>query len=246
MNDKGFVKNIDKGIFWFMCGALILTLFATAVTVPMKYQKIKQENESRMITYNDELKGIDLDAQKAIADLKKYRNADEVADSLKRDPFVKFVKPDSATDAQAESSATQQQAEPETASVELLSVKYIPMPIIYKGFISMPDGTVTAQINFKNATRFAKINDDINGWRVVSINKKYLIMMDRSKREVIFEYNRETPSEELSATLKDLRNGSAVVVKKGQQLNEFFVTDITEDSVTLSAFGSTFNLRLNK
>ena len=153
------------------------------------------------------------------------------AQKVKRDPLSKYT----------------EKAPEVTAVTEhdfvLRSVGNVPLPVIYKGFIELPDRLI-GQINWKDTTRFVESGSSLNGFKIQRVSKDKVEAVDENGRKWEFLLNKSVSSDKLNAVLYDTISRKTFTVEIANVIDDYKVIDIQSDYVILLSKGQ--EIKLNK
>ncbi|MEA3305733.1 MAG: hypothetical protein U9R52_02850, partial [Candidatus Omnitrophota bacterium] len=114
----------------------------------------------------------------------------------------------------------------------LKSVDRMPLPLIYKGYIELPD-RIIGQVDLEGATRFVKAGSTLNGYRILSVSRKKIEMTDASGKKLDFLLHRPVAGDELTAVLYDTLSKRTFTVYVFTEIGDYKVVDITPEYVIL-------------
>ncbi len=146
---------------------------------------------------------------------------------------------------------------PDTAALSkegrftLVKIYREPVRLLFKGYLQLPDGGYSLQINWAGQTTFKKVGETIRGYRIDNfqkvigtqeIQRGYLRDVDNSfvviRKEpappVTLAKGNLVSEKELFAKLFDTQTSAVISVHVGSQIGAYKVLDITEDQVLLS------------
>lgn len=118
---------------------------------------------------------------------------------------------------------------PSGPELEVIRITPVRIPIKYLGFIELPNGGLSAQID----SSIVFTGDTVMGYKIMEITKEYVKAQKPGGGEIIFKLNEEVVSEDSEAVIKDKQSGQVFRVKKGETIGKRKVTDIKIDSVIL-------------
>ena len=118
---------------------------------------------------------------------------------------------------------------PPGQELEVIRITPVRIPLKYLGFIGLPNGGVSAQIDGSIVSK----GDIVMGYKIMEITKEYVKAEKPGGGEIIFNLNEEVVSEESEAVIKDKQSGQVFRVKKGDMIGKKKVSDIKIDSVIL-------------
>lgn len=145
---------------------------------------------------------------------------DAYVKDAKRDPFSKYT-PETAA------------AVPAAAHDFVLdSIGNVPLPIMYKGYIEMPDKLI-GQICCRNATRFVEDGGALNGYKIQRVAKDRIEAIDAEGGRVDFMLNKPVLSDKLNAVLYDNISQKVYTVETDSLIDDYKVVDIQPDCVIL-------------
>ncbi len=118
---------------------------------------------------------------------------------------------------------------PPGQELEVIRITPVRIPLKYSGFIGLPNGEVSAQMDSSIVSK----GDTVMGYKIMEITKEYVKAEKPGGGEIIFKLNEEVVSEESEAVIKDKQSGQVFRVKKGDMIGKKKVSDIKIDSVIL-------------
>jgi hypothetical protein len=118
---------------------------------------------------------------------------------------------------------------PSGPELEVIRITPVRIPLKYLGFIELPNGGLSAQMDSSIVSK----GDIIMGYKIMEITKEYVKAEKPGGGEIIFNRNEEVVSEESEAVIKDKKSGQVFRVKKGDMIGKKKVSDIKIDSVIL-------------
>lgn len=151
------------------------------------------------------------------------------ASGVERDPFSKNV-PASAAAVPAA-----------VHDFVLDSIGNVPLPVMYKGFIEMPDKLI-GQISWRNTTKFVEDGGVLNGYKIQRVAKDRIEAMDEQGRKVDFMLNKPVLSDKPGAVLYDNISKKTFNVEMASVIDDYKVIDIQPDYVILLLGGSEIKL----
>lgn len=116
--------------------------------------------------------------------------------------------------------------------LKLVSVEPTTLPFIYLGYIQTATGTIIGQVNWGDKTYFLKKGDKFKDYKVIEIEKKRLITEGR-EGQLILEFKKPAKGKELVAKLYNELDERTYEMRKGEELNNYKILDITQESVVL-------------
>lgn len=157
--------------------------------------------------------------------LVKYPEAiEQYTHRIKRDPFLEY------------SGEAAQLVLPFEHDFELKSIERVPLPMVYRGYIELPD-RIIGQLNWYDATRFVRVGSAIDGYKIRDITKKKLEATDEGGQNIEFELNKPVFSDKLQAILYDNVSGKTFSVRVSTVIGAYEVTEITPRYVILLSEG---------
>jgi len=154
----------------------------------------------------------------------------EYAQKVKRDPFSEY----NEEIVQIVTQATEH-------NFSLKSVGNIPLPVIYKGYIELPDKLI-GQVNWKETTRFVEDGTTLNGYKILKVAKDKIEASDEQGRKMEFLLNKPVLSDKLNAVLYDSISKKTFNVEVANVIDDYKVIDIQPDYVILLSKGSEIKL----
>lgn len=123
--------------------------------------------------------------------------------------------------------------------------------LLFKGYLQLPDGTYSLQINWAGQTDFKEAGESIRGYKIERFEKvigmqviqrgysrevdnSYVIIRKDPNGPVTLSKGKLVSEKELFAKLFDAQTNTVVMVHVGSELGDHKVLDITEDEVLLS------------
>ena len=172
----------------------------------------------------------ELERYEALLELTKYpEDVQGYVQCLRRDPFSEYK----------ETAIIIPGAEYDFV---LKSVVHLPLPMVYKGYIELPD-KIIGQINWLDSTRFAEVGSRLNGYRIKAISKNEIEAVDRKGKEIIFKLGKPVLGDELQAVLYDNISGRTFTVAPASEIADYKVIDIAPDYVILVSNGEEIKLK---
>ena len=140
---------------------------------------------------------------------------------------------------------------PDAGRVSLVKIYRQAVRLLFKGYLRLPDGSYSLQINWAGQTDFKRLGESIRGYRIEKFQKvigseviqggytreadnSYVVIHKESEAPVTLEKGRLVSEKELFAKVFDAQSNVVVTVHVGSALGEYKVLDITEDEVLLS------------
>ncbi|MBU4488444.1 MAG: hypothetical protein KKI13_05200 [Candidatus Omnitrophica bacterium] len=148
----------------------------------------------------------------------------------RRDPFSKYVE-----------EAAQIGAQPTEHDFTLKTIGRVPLPVVYRGFIELPNKLI-GQINWKDSTRFVEKGSSLNGYKILTISKEKIGAVDEQGVKWDFVLNKPVPSDKLNAVLYDKISKKTYTVEASSVIDGYKVIDIQPDCVILLSKGSEIKL----
>ncbi|HRZ86178.1 MAG TPA: hypothetical protein P5287_00035 [bacterium] len=136
-----------------------------------------------------------------------------------------------------------------------------PVKLLFKGYMQLPDGSYTIQINWGDRTDFKAIGESIRGYKVVEFqqrmhketlgtgveqetNKSVIEIRKGDDKPITLELGRLVTEKELFAKLYDKKTLRNLVVYVGYEFEGYKILDITEGELVLSTeTGEEFHLK---
>ncbi len=229
-------SNIEKMVLKTLIAIWVVTLLAV---VGLKAVKSTRDSIEKKIS--ETATSMRISPSVSLEEIKKYEgilkgaeypeSKDAYAKGVKRDPFAKY--------------------NPEVAPVGVVSVTahdfvlrsigYVPLPIMYKGYIEMPDKLI-GQINWKDTTKFVEDGGALNGYKIQRVAKDRIEAIDAEGRKINFLLNKPVLSDKLSALLYDNISKKTFNVEIAGVIDDYKVIDIQPDCVILLSKGSEIKL----
>lgn len=124
---------------------------------------------------------------------------------------------------------------PPGPELEVLRITPVRIPIKYMGFLELPGGGLSAQIesSVQIESSIVFVGDIVAGYKILEITKKYVKAMRADGSELIFNLLEEVVSEESETIIRDKKKGRVYKVRKGNMIDKKKVLDIKIGSVTL-------------
>ena len=88
------------------------------------------------------------------------------------------------------------------ALLEVVAISYVPLPLKYMGFIERPDGALRGQVHWGEQTLFISPEDEIRGFRIISITKEQ-ILVQVGEKKLVLPIRERILGKELVATVYD-------------------------------------------
>lgn len=222
-------KDVEKIILKIL---IILWVITAAVTFGIRIMKSGdsgiEKKISEAVTKMPMLPSVtqgEIKKYEDILDFSQYPEpVSEYSLKLVRDPFSKYAE-------------VIQAGSPSTAHEwTLMSVGNVPLPIIYKGFIELPDKLI-GQIIWKGSTKFVEKGASLNGYRVVSVTMEKISAVDEDGRRWEFLLNKPVLSDKLNAVIYDNVSRKTYTVEAAAIIDDYKVIDIQPDYVILLSNG---------
>ena len=133
----------------------------------------------------------------------------------------------------------------------LLKIFRQPVRLLFKGYLQLPDGSYSLQINWAGQTDFKEMGESIRGYRIEKFQKvidtqeiqggytkevdhSYVIIRKDPNGPVTLTKGNLVSERELFAKLFDAQTNQVITVHVGSEFGLHKVLDITEDEVLLS------------
>lgn len=118
----------------------------------------------------------------------------------------------------------------------LMSIEKIPLPLIYRGYIELPD-RIIGQVNWHKSTRFVNRGSVLNDYTIESISKDVMLATYRDGREIEFKLNTPVLTDRLQAVLYDNISKESYNVQVSTRIGEYEVVEISRDHVVIRMDG---------
>lgn len=133
----------------------------------------------------------------------------------------------------------------------LLKIFRQPVRLLFKGYLQLPDGSYSLQINWAGQTDFKQLGESIRGYRIEKFEKvidteviqggytkevdhSYVIIRKDPNGPVTLAKGNLVSERELFAKLFDAQTNQVATVHVGSEAGSHKVLDITEDEILLS------------
>jgi hypothetical protein len=142
----------------------------------------------------------------------------------------------------------------------LMKIFRQPVKLLFKGYMQLPDGSYSIQINWGEKTDFKKIGESMRGYKFVDFqqrickeelqtgvvretNKSIVEIQKEKEKPIILEKGRLVTEKELFAKIYDKKLLRNIVVYVGYAQDGYKILDITEGEVIVSTeTGEVFHL----
>lgn len=228
-------RNIEKLIFkalvaiWLLVIIVVIILRMTDNARNNIEEKIKEAATHVSITAKAKT---DIGKYEILLNLAKYpEGIEKYTREIKMDSFSEYKK------------AAVKPAEGQEYDFTLRSIDSVPLPMIYRGYIELPD-KIIGQINWHEATRFVETGTTLNGYRICDISKEKIEAIDENGQKIEFELNKYVSGDELEAVLYDNLSEKAFNARLSSEIGDYKVVDIAPNHVILLSKG--VEIRLEK
>lgn len=144
---------------------------------------------------------------------------------LRRDPFSKYTE-----------EAVRSKEQSAEHDFTLKTVSSVPLPLIYRGFIELPNKLI-GQINWQGSTRFVEKDSSLDGYKILAVSKEKIGAIDKQGRKWDFFLNKPVPSGKLNAVLYDKISKKTYTVEVAGVIDDYKVIDIQPGCVILLSKG---------
>ncbi|MBL7071186.1 MAG: hypothetical protein ISS26_03315 [Candidatus Omnitrophica bacterium] len=221
-------QDMEKFVFkmlLFAWGIIIILIAMKVFLGPRDYIKRRILNAATVVKKGS-MEQADIAKYESVFSLVKYPEAIDVySQKVTRDPF------------------SEQKHEAETKDVVtserdfvILSIERIPLPMVYKGYIELPD-KIIGQVNWHEATKFVNHGSVIYEYKIERILKDRLIASDKNGARIEFNLNKPVLTDKLEAVLYDNVSLETYSVRLSSQLEGYKIVEITPNSVVLKNEG---------
>jgi len=231
---KGVVElipkhDIEKFVFkllLFTWGLIIIILIVLkAIIGPRDYVKRKMMEAAKR-TEKSPIEQADIIGYESVFSAVKYPETLEAYSiNISRDPF------------------SERRPEPETIDAVqtdhdfvVMSIEKIPLPLVYRGYIELPD-RIIGQVNWHKSTRFVNPGSVLNDYTIKSISKDMISVTYIDGREIEFKLNTPVLTDHLQAVLYDNTSKETYSVQMSTQIGKYEVVEIFRDHVIISIDG---------
>lgn len=228
-------RDVEKLVLKVLIAMWIITFLAV-----LSLRTIKGASDSVEKKISEMATKIQISPSVSLGEMKKYEAmlngaeypepAGEYVQEVKRDPFAKY---------------NEELAKVVTTTTEhdfaLKSTGNVPLPVIYKGYIELPDKLI-GQLNWKEATRFVEAGTLLNGYKILRVAKNKIDAIDEKGRKMEFLLNKPVLSDKLNAVLYDNISKKTFSVEAGSVIDDYKVVDIQPGCVILLSKGSEIKL----
>ena len=218
-------QDIEKYVFKLLLLAwavIMVVLFALrAVLGPRDYVK-RKIIEAAETAQRFDVERTDIAAYESVFDrVKSPEPLEEYTLRIARDPFSKkTVKVKTETAVRREH------------DFEIRSINKIPLPLVYRGYIELPD-RIIGQVNWHQSTEFVNIGSVLNGYRVKSVHKDRLLVTSGDGTQIEFRLNTPVLTDRLEAVLFDRVSKKTFNVTEDAKIGDYEVVDVSPDRVTM-------------
>ena len=120
------------------------------------------------------------------------------------------------------------------------------LPLIYDGYMINPDGTLTAQLNYRGNTLFRTEGEEAKSFRILKITKE-AVTVEKNGQILKLEINKPLPSSKLVANIYDEGTEQLFIgLRKNDSFNGKKILDIKHNSVVILEGGKEKVLLLKK
>ncbi len=231
----GYIPRRDIEKFVFKVLFVLWLLFVTAVIVLSGTLDGRRGDIDRIMGTgsgtrpSSDLKS-ELERYEALLNLAKYpEDVRGYAQCLRRDPFSEYKETVIIPGAEYD--------------FVLKSVIQLPLPMVYKGYIELPD-KIIGQINWLDSTRFVEVGSRLNGYLIKAISKNEIEAIDQKGKEIRFNLGKPVFGDDLQAVLYDNISGKTFTVAPASDIADYKVIDIAPNYVILVSNGE--EIRLEK
>ncbi len=133
----------------------------------------------------------------------------------------------------------------------LVKIYRQPVKLLFKGYLQLPDGSFSLQINWAGQTDFKEVGETIRGYRIerfekvvgtkeiqnglrCDVDNSYVIIHKEPAPPITLNKGTMMSEKELFAKISDGQSGNITVAHVGSKIRDYKVLDITEDEVLLS------------
>ncbi len=216
-------KGIEKLLFKALLGIWVLVIIAVIVLriAYTTYNNVEDRIKEAATSARPPVASpSEITMYESLLDMAKYpEGIEEYSLAVRRDPFSEHRE------------ILPPVFEPEHDFV-LKSIERIPLPLMYKGFIELPD-RIIGQINLEGTTRFVEVGSRLDSYRILNISREKIIAMDASDKKLEFLLNEPIFSDKLSAVLYDNISEKEFNVDVGTKIEDYKVIEIMPDYVVL-------------
>ncbi len=222
-------QDIEKFVFKVLllawCAIIIVLIVLKAVLGPRDYVKRKIMEATKAVE-GFPIEQADIAGYESSFGAVKYPEAvEEYTVKISRDPFSEHrIEPKLEETVRADH------------EFAVMSVGNIPLPLVYKGFIELPD-RIIGQVSWHKATRFVNPGSVLSDYTVESITKDRLTAAYSDGRKIEFKLNTPVLTDELQAVLYDDISKKTYSVKVSDRIGQYEVTDISRDHVIIQKDG---------
>ena len=228
-------RNIERIIFRL----LVYAWFAVVIVVVILrlVHGTREDIETRIMKAATRVRAssagkIDVEKYESLLNKAKYPEGfEKYAQAVKRDPFSRYG-----------TGLAMQPAVPTGHDFVLDSVGRVQLPLIYRGYIELPD-TIIGQINWRDTTRFVKSGSALNGYKILSVSKGRIEARNDKGERIVFALNEPVLGDELEAILYDNITEKTFTVRMATAIDDYKVIEITPDYVLLISKGEEIKLR---
>lgn len=143
----------------------------------------------------------------------------------------------------------------------LMKIYRQPVKLLFKGYMQLPDGSFSIQINWGEKTDFKKMGESMRGYKFVDfqqrickeelksgvtreMNKSIVEIQKENEKPIVLERGRLITEKELYAKLYDKKLLRNITVYVGYAFDGYKILDITEGEVIVSTeTGEVFHLK---
>jgi len=228
-------RDIEKLVFKTLLGVWALVTVASAVlrvAIGGRDDIEKKMIEAARDVESLQKEKLDMGKYEALLTVAKYpEGLEEYLSEISRDPFSErkaiIAKPSARQD----------------YDFALKSVDHIPLPMVYRGFIELPD-RIIGQVNWRDETRFVELGTALNGYKIRDISKKKIDAINEKGQELEFKLNEVIYGNELQAVLYDRLSRETFDVRQSAEIGEYKVIDIGPNYVILNLKGKELKLEI--
>lgn len=125
----------------------------------------------------------------------------------------------------------------------LRDIHPIPHPIVFQGYLELPDGRLLGQVNVDRRTALVELEEVVAGYQVTGISKAALDVRTPGGESLRLPYRTPVVSGAFEATLHDRQAQATLTVRKGFEGQGFRVVEVTAEHVVLWTQRRTVTLR---
>ncbi len=227
-------ENLERTIFIVCTGAWIIAMVTVTVlrfTLDTGEAIEKRIAAAATAIRTEDISSVDITRYEALLEREKYpENLVHYTGTLAHNPFSPHK----------ERIVVEEDTGP-SHLFELKSIDRVKLPLMYRGFIELPD-KIIAQINWQTHTQFVNKGTRLNGYTVEDITKDVIVIREHNGKLLNFTLNKPVYGDEYEAVLYDSVTEKTYNVRESSTIDEYKVVDITPTYVIVTDNNTTVRL----